>query len=84
MAGATLAVVRLRSGALDAATAALEPALALPAEQRISGITGRLADMRRELAAPIFQDSPQSRDLGERIETYAREAVTSGLHSLTG
>jgi tetratricopeptide (TPR) repeat protein len=84
LAGINLAVVRLRSGALDAAAAALEPALALPAEQRISDITDRLADVRRELAAPIFQGSPQARDLIGRIEAFGREAVTAGLHSLTG
>jgi tetratricopeptide (TPR) repeat protein len=84
LAGATLAVVRLRSGALDAAVAALESALALPPEQRISDITSRLADVRRELAAPIFHGSPQARALGEQIEAFNHEAVTAGLHSLTG
>ena len=39
LAGIDLAVVRLRSGALDAAAAALEPALSLPAAQRISRVT---------------------------------------------
>jgi tetratricopeptide (TPR) repeat protein len=84
LAGVNLAVVRLRSGALDAAAAALEPALALPADQRISDITGPLGDVRRELAAPVFQGSPQARALGEQIENFRREAVTSGLRSLTG
>jgi tetratricopeptide (TPR) repeat protein len=84
IAAVNLAVVHLRSGALDAAVAALEPALALPAEQRISDITGRLADVRRELAAPVFQRSPQARTLGDQIEAFGREAVTTGLHSLTG
>jgi tetratricopeptide (TPR) repeat protein len=84
MASAGLALVRLRSGALDAAMAALEPALALPADQRICEVTGLLADVRRELAAPIFQGSPQARHLGEQIEAFGREAVASGLHSLTG
>ena len=36
LAGTDLAVVRLRSGALDVAAAALEPALSLPAAQRVS------------------------------------------------
>jgi hypothetical protein len=84
LAGVNLALARLRSGALDGAAAALEPTLALPAEQRISDITGTLADVRRELAAPVFQRSPQARDLGEAIETFGREAITAGLHSLTG
>src|SRR5262249_7730721 len=84
LAGVGLAVVRLRSGALDAAAAALEPTLALPPEQRISDITGPLAGVRRELAAPVFHGSPQARDLGEQIEVFSSEAVTAGLHSLTG
>lgn len=84
IAGVNLALVRLRSGALDAAAAALEPALALPAEQRISDITARLADVRAELATPIFRGSPQARDLGTHIETFTREAVPTALRSLTG
>lgn len=84
LADINLALVRLRSGALDAAAAALEPALALPADQRISDITGPLADVRSELAAPVFRSSPQARALGEQIEAFGREAVTSGLRSLTG
>ncbi len=84
LAGIDLAVVRLRSGALDAAATALEPALTLPAEQRIADLTGRLALVRRELAAPVFRGSPQARDLGDQIEDFGREAVTAGLHSLTG
>lgn len=84
LAGIDLAVVRLRSGALDGAIAALEPALSLPAAQRISDMTIRLAAVRNELAAPIFQGSPQVRDLGAQIEEFDREAVTTGLHSLSG
>ena len=65
LAGIDLAVVRLRSGALDAAAAALQPALSLPAAQRISDVTIRLAAVRDELAAPVFRGSPQARDLGD-------------------
>jgi hypothetical protein len=82
--GIDLAVVQLRSGALDAAAAALEPALSLPAAQRISDMTIRLAAARNELAAPVFRDSPQARALGDQIEDFGREAVTTGLHSLSG
>ena len=84
LAGIDLAVVRLRSGALDGALAALEPAFALPAEQRIADLTTRLAQVRGELAAPVFRGSPQARDLGDQIEEFGRAAVTAGLHSLTG
>jgi hypothetical protein len=84
LSGIDLAVVRLRSGALDGALEALAPAFALPAEQRISDFTTRLAQVRGELAAPVFRGSPQARDLGERIEEFGRSAVTTGLHSLTG
>ena len=84
LASAGLAIVRLRSGALDGARAALEPAFALPAEQRIADLTTRLAQVRSELAAPVFRGSPQARDLGDQIEEFGRAAVTTGLHSLTG
>jgi hypothetical protein len=82
LAGVDLAVVRLRPGGLDAAVAALEPALSLPVTQRITQVTTRLAVVRDELAAPIFRDSAQARDLGERIEEFCHETVVAGLHSL--
>ena len=47
-------------------------------------MTIRLAAVRDELAAPIFQGSSQARDLGDQIEEFGREAVTAGLHSLSG
>jgi hypothetical protein len=43
-----------------------------------------LARVRDELAAPVFRDSPQARDLSDHIEEFGREAVTAGLHSLSG
>ena len=79
-----LAMIRLRSGALDAGAAALAPVLALMAGQRLATLTARLGLVRRELAAPIFRDSQQARDLGDQIEEFGRAAVTTGLHSLTG
>jgi hypothetical protein len=84
LAGADLAVVRVRTGALDGAVAALEPVLILPAAQRVSTLTARLTRVRNELAAPVFRGSPQARDLGNQIEEFGREAVTAGLHSLSG
>ena len=84
LAGTDLAVVRLRSGALDAAAAALEPVLILPPAQRVSSLTARLARVRGELAAPVFRGSPSARDLGDQIEEFSRAAVTAGLHSLSG
>jgi hypothetical protein len=84
LAGTDLAVVRLRSGALDAAATALAPVLALPPAQRVSSVTTRLARAREELSAPVFRNSPQARDLGDQIEEFSREAVTAGLHSLSG
>ena len=84
LAGTDLAVIRVRSGALDGAAAALEPVLILPPAQRVSTLTARLARVRDELAAPVFRGSPQARDLGDQIEEFGREAVTAGLHSLSG
>jgi hypothetical protein len=84
LAGTDLALVRLRSGALDGAVAALEPVLVLPPAQRVSSLTARLARVREELAAPVFRGSQQARDLGDQIDEFGREAVTTGLHSLSG
>ncbi len=84
LAGINLAVVRLRSGALDGAATALEPALSPPVAQRISDVTIRLAAVRDELAVPIYRGSAQARDMGEQIEEFGREAVVAGLHSLPG
>jgi hypothetical protein len=84
LAGIDLAVIRLRSGALDAAAVALEPALSLPSAQRISDLTSQLAQVRTELAAPIYRGSVQARTLDEEIEEFGRETVTTGLHSLSG
>jgi hypothetical protein len=84
LASTDLAVVRLKAGALDGAATALKPVLTLPPAQRVSSLTARLALVRRELAAPVFRDSPQARDLGDQIEEFDRAAVTAGLHSLTG
>jgi transcriptional regulator with XRE-family HTH domain len=84
LAGTDLAVVRLRSGELDGAATALESVLVLPPEQRVSSLTARLERVRDELAAPAFQGSPQARDLRDQIEEFSHEAVTVGLHSLSG
>lgn len=84
LASIDLAVIRLRSGALDAAVASLEPALSLAPAQRIAPLTGRLELLRKELAAPVFRQSAQARDLDERIEEFSRDAVTAGLHTLHG
>jgi transcriptional regulator with XRE-family HTH domain len=84
LASIDLAVVRLRSGALDAAVSALEPALSLPVMQRITQVTTRLTAARDELAAPVFRGSAQARALGEQIEEFGRETVLAGLHSLPG
>jgi hypothetical protein len=84
LASIDLAMVRLRSGALDSATAALEPALSLPAAQRISQVTNRIVAVREELAAPIFRGSAQARELGGQIEEFEHETIVAGLHSLPG
>jgi hypothetical protein len=74
----------VRSGALDGAVTVLEQVLILPPAQRVSTLIARLTRVRNELAAPVSQGSPQARDLGDQIEEFGREAVTAGLHSLSG
>jgi tetratricopeptide (TPR) repeat protein len=83
-AGIDLAVIRLRSGALDAAAAALEPAMSLVSALRITNLTTRLTRVRAELAAPVFRGSAQAHDLDEQIEEFGRETITTELHSLPG
>ncbi|MBV9452301.1 MAG: hypothetical protein JO345_41075 [Streptosporangiaceae bacterium] len=76
-AGICLAMIRLRSGGLDPAAAALEPALSLPPARRVTPLTTLLARVREELTAPIFRGSAQARDLGDQIEEFAREAIAA-------
>jgi hypothetical protein len=73
-----LATVRLRSGALDAAVSAIEPALSLPSARRVNALMTRLQLVRTELAAPVFRGSARPRDLDERIEEFGRDSVTAG------
>ncbi|MBV9450187.1 MAG: hypothetical protein JO345_30290 [Streptosporangiaceae bacterium] len=73
--GIDLALARLRSGALDAAAAALEPALSLPVPLRIAQVTTRLVVVRGELAAPIYKGSAQARDLAGQVEEFTRQTM---------
>ena len=82
LAGIDLAVVRLRSGALDGAVPALEPVLSIPPSQRIADFTMQLGAVREELAAPIFRGSIRARQLGEQIEDFGRATIVADLHSL--
>jgi transcriptional regulator with XRE-family HTH domain len=84
LAGIELSAIRLRAGALDGASAALEPTLALPPARRIGHLVSRLGLVRAELAAPVFRGSAQARELDERIEAFGRNSVAAGLHSLAG
>jgi transcriptional regulator with XRE-family HTH domain len=79
-----LATVRLRAGALDAAIAALEPVMALPAGDRTALQSQRLAVVREELAHPIFRGSTQAREVDEQIEEFGRDTIITGLHSFPG
>jgi tetratricopeptide (TPR) repeat protein len=68
-----LAVARIRRGDLDGATAALEPVLALPAEQRINGIVTSVRHVYTALTgAPA---AAGARELAERIEDFTATPV---------
>jgi transcriptional regulator with XRE-family HTH domain len=77
-----LAVIRLRVGALDAAAAALEPVLSLPAGQRITALSARLPRVRAELARARYRGSAPGRVLDERIEDFTRDTFAAGLREL--
>ncbi|MGE5288251.1 MAG: hypothetical protein ACM3ML_13840 [Micromonosporaceae bacterium] len=83
LANVDLAAIQLRSGALDAATAALERVLSLPLGQRITSVTGRLGRVRAELARPRYQRSPQARDQDARIEEFSQQSIVVELHDLS-
>lgn len=84
MASIDLAVIRLRSGALDAAAATLEPALSVAPAQRIASLTDRIRIVRTELAVPVFRGSAQARELDDQIEEFCRDSVTADLNALPG
>ena len=65
-----LAIVRLRSGALDTAIVALEPVMALPPGERTAVLAHRLAALRSELTHPLFRNSRQALDLDEQLEQF--------------
>jgi hypothetical protein len=78
LAGIDLAHIRLRTGALDAATSALGPVFALSPARRIPALATQLTQIRSELAAPIFRNSPQARELDDQIEEFSRHTTPVG------
>jgi hypothetical protein len=81
LASIDLALTRLRSGALDAAADALQPALSLPVALRIAHVTTRLMVVREELAASIYRRSAQARDLDEQIGEFRHETILAKMHT---
>jgi transcriptional regulator with XRE-family HTH domain len=73
LARAELARARLRAGALDAATDALAPVLALAPAARTAVQGQRLAVIGAELAHPIYRGSAPARDLLEALTCFARD-----------
>ena len=65
-----LAIVHLRSGALDAAIAALEPVMTLAPGERTAVQVHRLAALRTELTHPLFRNSRRAQDLDEQLEQF--------------
>jgi tetratricopeptide (TPR) repeat protein len=82
MASVDLATIRLRSGALDAATAAIDSALSLPSGRRTNSLITRLGLTRAELAAPVFRGSAQAQNLDARIEEFTSSTAATDLHAL--
>ncbi len=65
-----LAIVRLRSGGLEAAIAALEPVMTLAPGERTAVQVHRLAALRTELTHPLFRNSRRAQDLDEQLEQF--------------
>ena len=77
-----LAAGHLRASNLDAATTALEPALSLPADQRVDSLNHALRAIRAELATPTYHGNTTAADLDERIEQFTRHTVMDDLADL--
>lgn len=77
-----LAHAFLIGGQLDAAEDALRPVFALDRTKRVQGITGRLVEIRRGLAAQQYQGSTSALELGARIEVFATESAGAAAPAL--
>jgi transcriptional regulator with XRE-family HTH domain len=69
------AIACLRQGSLDGAAEHVGPVLELAADMRISTVTGWLADLDRELAAPRFAASPVAVGLRQQIREFTAGAL---------
>ena len=79
-----LAVAQLRTGALEAAVVALEPALSLPLAQRVDPLSARLGLVRAELARLRYHGDASVSSLDERIEDFTRQSIVDDLSDLPG
>jgi hypothetical protein len=66
-----LALARLHGDDLDGASAALQPVLQLPTEQRIRQITDSLTRVRERLILPRYANTPAARLLIEELNQFA-------------
>jgi hypothetical protein len=74
-----LAAARVLRGDLSGARDALVPVFALAPAQRVSGVLGRLDQVRRLLAADIFRDSREARQLTTDITDFTTTTPTQPL-----
>lgn len=74
-----LAAARVLRGDLSGARDALVPVFALAPAQRVSGVLGRLDQVRRLLAADIFRDSREARQLTTDITDFTTSTPSQSL-----
>ncbi|WP_300609395.1 helix-turn-helix transcriptional regulator [Trebonia sp.] len=77
LARVSLAEARLRCGALDAVSDALEPVLVLPPGKRIDLIPQRLGRVRAQLALHPDHGSALLRDLDDRIAEFSSTSIAA-------
>lgn len=70
------AVAHLKSGELDGAVERLGGVFALPPDQRLATLSGRLREVPPELRRVPYTHEPQAADLSDRIRDFCEEAVT--------
>ncbi|MFJ4658612.1 XRE family transcriptional regulator [Nocardia sp. NPDC088792] len=73
------AAAHLIRGSLDGATEALEPVLELDEDKRIAQLEERLTALRQRLASPEFRNTPEARELDERIEEFCGSTAVKGV-----
>lgn len=77
-------IAHLRAAELEGAAEQFAPVLALPLDQRLATLTGRLGTVVPMLSAPLYGQDRRASGLAEQIGAYCREAASARALALPG